>query len=103
MRGTASSARAAVAGKAGIITAAAASFDAVTIFALYVSSDTVLHAYGHPQALWLVCPILMYWLGRTLLTAHRRQMDDDPIVFAMRDRNSLLAAGLIGVILLGAM
>ena len=62
--------------------AAAAGFNAVTIFALYVSSDrVVLHEYRHPQALWLVCPILIYWLSRTLLMAHRRQVDDDPIVF----------------------
>ena len=84
--------------------AAAAGFNAVTIFALYVSSDrVVLHEYRHPQALWLVCPILIYWLSRTLLMAHRRQVDDDPIVFAMRDRNSLLAVAIIVVILLAAM
>lgn len=83
--------------------AAAAGFNAVTVFALYISSDTVRHVYRHPQALWLVCPILMYWLGRTLLMAHRRLMDDDPIVFALRDWNSLVAVGLIGVILFAAM
>ncbi|MGO8846971.1 MAG: UbiA family prenyltransferase [Methylocella sp.] len=83
--------------------AAAAGFNAVTVFALYISSDTVRHAYHHPQALWLVCPIMMYWLGRALLLAHRRHMDDDPIVFALRDWNSLAAAGLIGVILIGSM
>jgi 4-hydroxybenzoate polyprenyltransferase len=83
--------------------AAAAGFNAVTVFALYVSSDAVRHIYRHPQALWLVCPILMYWLGRALLMAHRRWMDDDPIVFALHDWNSLVAGGLIGVILIGAM
>ena len=83
--------------------AAAAGFNAVTVFALYISSDTVRHVYRHPQVLWLVCPILMYWLGRTLLMAHRRLIDDDPIVFALRDWNSLAAAGLIGAILFAAM
>jgi hypothetical protein len=53
--------------------------------------------------LWLICPILMYWLGRALLIAHRRQMDDDPVIFALRDRNSYVALGLIGLILVGAM
>lgn len=82
--------------------AAAAGFNAVTVFALYVSSDTVRHLYRHPIALWLVCPILMYWLGRALLMAHRRLMDDDPIVFALKDLNSLVAFGLIGVIMIAA-
>jgi hypothetical protein len=83
--------------------AAAAGFNAVTVFALYISSDAVKHLYRHPKALWLVCPILMYWLSRALLVAHRRAMNDDPVVFALRDRNSLLAFGLIGAIMLGAM
>jgi 4-hydroxybenzoate polyprenyltransferase len=82
--------------------AAAAGFNAVTIFALYISSDAVRPLYRHAEALWLICPILMYWLGRALLMAHRRLMDDDPIVFALRDWNSYVALGLIGLILIGA-
>jgi len=82
--------------------AAAAGFNAVTVFALYISSDAVRPLYQHPQLLWLICPILMYWLGRALLMAQRRLMDDDPIVFALRDRNSYVALGLIGLILIAA-
>jgi 4-hydroxybenzoate polyprenyltransferase len=83
--------------------AAASGFNAVTVFALYISSDTVRHLYRHPQLLWLVCPILMYWVGRALLMAHRRLMNDDPILFVLRDWNSLIAIGLIGAILIAAM
>jgi 4-hydroxybenzoate polyprenyltransferase/phosphoserine phosphatase len=82
--------------------AAAASFNAVTVFALYISSEAVRPLYRYPEALWLVCLILMYWLGRALLMAHRRMMVDDPIVFALRDWNSYAALGLIGLILIGA-
>jgi 4-hydroxybenzoate polyprenyltransferase len=82
--------------------AAAASFNAVTVFALYISSDVVRSLYRYPEALWFICLILMYWLGRALLMAHRRLMADDPIVFALRDWNSYVALGLIGLILIGA-
>ena len=82
--------------------AAAAGFNAVTLFALYISSDTVRHLYRHPAALWLICPILLYWLGRALLIAHRRTMHDDPIVFALKDWNSILAIALIAIIMIGA-
>ena len=82
--------------------AAGASFNAVTVFALYISSDVVRPLYRHPEALWLICLILMYWLARALLMAHRRLMADDPIVFALRDWNSYVALGLIGLILIGA-
>jgi 4-hydroxybenzoate polyprenyltransferase len=82
--------------------AAAAGFNAVTVFAMYISSDTVRHLYRHPFLLWLICPILMYWLGRALLMAHRRLMDDDPIFFALKDWNSLLAFALIAIIMIAA-
>ena len=82
--------------------AAASGFNAVTVFALYASSDFVQHAYRHPRLLWLVCPVLMYWLSRALMLAHRRLMDDDPILFALKDRNSLLAFGLIAALMAGA-
>jgi 4-hydroxybenzoate polyprenyltransferase/phosphoserine phosphatase len=80
--------------------AAASGFNAVTIFALYVSSPAVQSLYHRPQILWLVCPVLLYWLGRVVILAHRRVIDDDPIVFALRDRNSLISGlAIIGIIL----
>jgi 4-hydroxybenzoate polyprenyltransferase/phosphoserine phosphatase len=82
--------------------AGAAGFNAVTVFALYISSDTVHALYRHPQFLWLVCPILMYWISRTLMMAHRRWVHDDPIVFALKDRVSIIAAVSIVAIMLVA-
>jgi 4-hydroxybenzoate polyprenyltransferase/phosphoserine phosphatase len=82
--------------------AAAAGFNAVTVFALYISSDAVHSLYRHPQLLWLICPILLYWISRALMLAHRRHMDDDPIVFALKDRDSLIAALVVGMLLIGA-
>jgi 4-hydroxybenzoate polyprenyltransferase/phosphoserine phosphatase len=79
--------------------AAAAGFNAVTVFALFISSDAVRQAYRHPHLLWLVCPLLMYWIGRALLMAHRRLMHDDPILFALKDWNSLATFGLIGIVM----
>ena len=79
--------------------AAAAGFNAVVVFALYISSDAMTALYSRPEFLWLVCPVLLYWIGRALMLAHRREMDDDPVVFALKDRVSLatmaVAAGVI--------
>lgn len=89
-------------GDIGIVAAlaAASGFNAVTVFALYISSDSARQLYAHAQVLWLICPLLMYWIGRALLMAHRRHMDDDPIVFAFKDRPSLIILGLVGVLAL---
>jgi 4-hydroxybenzoate polyprenyltransferase len=79
--------------------AAATGFSAVVVFALYISSDAMTTLYSRPELLWLVCPVLMYWIGRALMLAHRREMDDDPVVFALKDRVSLatvaVALGLV--------
>ena len=51
------------------------------------------------QLLWLLCPVLLYWVSRVWLLAHRGAMHDDPIIFALRDRQSWLvvvALALIG-------
>jgi 4-hydroxybenzoate polyprenyltransferase len=83
--------------------AGASGLNAVTVFALYVSSPAVTALYAHPQRLWLICPVLMYWLTRTLMLAHRREMDDDPVVFALRDKVSLASFLLIAAIALSAL
>jgi 4-hydroxybenzoate polyprenyltransferase len=80
--------------------AAASGFNAVTIFALYVSSPAVEGLYRHPKLLWLLCPILMYWLSRMVILAHRRVVDDDPIVFALYDRNSRVCGAMTIAIML---
>lgn len=73
---------------------------AVMVLALYLNSPAVSDLYGAPQLMWLVCPILFYWLGRMAVMTHRGHMDDDPIVFAFRDGISLLClAATIAVVL----
>jgi len=82
--------------------AAASGLNAVTIFALYVSSFAVQGLYRRPELLWLICPVLLYWLSRVVVLAHRRAIDDDPIIFAIRDRNSLVCGVCIFAIVIAA-
>jgi 4-hydroxybenzoate polyprenyltransferase len=84
------------------ILAAASGFNAVVIFTLYISSDTVRALYAHPQALWIICPILVHWIGRIMLLAQRGLIDDDPVVFALKDRVSWLTLSAIGIVMLAA-
>lgn len=81
--------------------AASAGLNAITIFSLYVASPDVQILYRHPKLLWLICPILLYWIGRALMMAHRRLMDDDPVVFAIKDRFSAIAiASIVAVVII---
>ena len=81
----------------------AAAHAAVLVLALYISSDDVALLYGRPEALWVVCPILLYWTLRMVMKAHRGLMTDDPIVFAFRDRTSQgLVLGAVLMLLVAA-
>ncbi len=72
----------------------ASNFTSILILALYITSPAVVQLYRHPQALWGVCFVMIYWLSRVWVLCHRGQMPDDPIVFAIRDKVSLYAGGL---------
>jgi 4-hydroxybenzoate polyprenyltransferase/phosphoserine phosphatase len=67
---------------------AAAGLNATTVLTLYLHSAHLPSEYQRPEALWALFPLLLYWIGRALVLAHRRFIDDDPIVFAIRDRVS---------------
>ena len=67
---------------------AAAGYLAVLVLALYVNTETSRALYGQPLAIWLICPALLYWISRVWLVTHRGEMHDDPILFALTDRNS---------------
>ncbi len=75
---------------------ASAGYLAVLVLALYVSSQDVTRLYLHPERLWALVPLMLYWVSRVWLLAHRGQMHDDPIVFAIRDRQSYAVALLAG-------
>jgi hypothetical protein len=63
--------------------------------ALYINAPEVQALYHRPEILWGICPVLLYWISRVVLWAHRGEMKDDPVVFAMRDRTSLQCLWLI--------
>ncbi|UWU84647.1 UbiA family prenyltransferase [Bradyrhizobium yuanmingense] len=82
--------------------AAASAMNAVTVFSLYVSSSAVTPLYSRPWMLWLLTPLLLYWFGRALMMAHRREMPDDPILYAFRDGPSRTAVAAMICIMLAA-
>lgn len=77
---------------------AASAAGAVIVLALYVYAPEVATRYSRPELLWLACPILLYWLGRLLLLAIRGALDDDPVMFALRDWTSWVAGLLLAVV-----
>lgn len=64
-------------------------FISVLVIALFIHSEEVAENYSQPILLWLLCPLLMYWIGRLWLITGRGNLHEDPIVFALKDRLSI--------------
>ncbi|EEE06190.1 UbiA family prenyltransferase [Burkholderia multivorans] len=76
----------------------ASGYLAVLVLALYIQDARTTILYRHPQVIWLACPLLLYWISRIWIIAHRGLMHDDPIVFTARDRVSLATVALCGLV-----
>ncbi|MEE5057916.1 UbiA family prenyltransferase [Pseudomonas alliivorans] len=61
---------------------------AVMVLALYIHEGATIALYQHPHVIWLACPLLLFWITRIWMLTHRGLMNDDPVVFAIRDRIS---------------
>ncbi len=80
---------------------AASGYVSVLVMALYVNSQEVVILYQRPKLLWMMCPILLYWISRLWLIAYRGELGSDPVVYALEDRVSyMLGAVTLLVILL---
>lgn len=80
----------------------ASGFISILVFILYIQSDRVQALYSRPEALWWIPPLLVYWMSRVWLLAHRGVLDDDPILFALKDIPSHIVAFICLAIVLYA-
>lgn len=81
----------------------ASGYLAILIVAFYINSSNVMTLYARPTVLWLLCPVLFYWISRLWLKTGRGEMHDDPIIFSVRDRGSRVAVAMMAVIILFAL
>jgi 4-hydroxybenzoate polyprenyltransferase len=80
----------------------AAGYCSIVVIAVYINSPDSLVHYRHTRPLWLICPLLLFWISRVWMLAARGHMHEDPVVFALRDRTSLLLVVLLGLIVWSA-
>jgi hypothetical protein len=72
----------------------------VLVIAIYLNSPDVSVHYRRPDLLWFVCPTLAYWSSRLWILAARGQLDEDPVLFAIKDKISYLLGAIIVMIVL---
>ena len=76
---------------------AASGFVSVLVLALYIHDPLTAERYSNPEWLWMIVPSILYWIGRVWIIAHRGQMNEDPVVFAVRDKVSYLILLFIAI------
>lgn len=80
----------------------ASGYASVVIFTLYVNNPEIVRLYGHYQRLWLFVPLLIFWINRVWLLAHRGELNEDPVIFALTDYWSAILGVLALLIVLSA-
>jgi 4-hydroxybenzoate polyprenyltransferase len=79
-----------------------AGYASVVVLIVYISQlDT--HLYHHPGRLWLLLPVLLLWVSQLWLLASRGELNEDPVVYAITDKRSLLLGVLVAVVVLAAL
>ncbi len=82
----------------------ASGFMSVLILALYLNSPEVLLLYAQSEWVWGNIPVMVFWISWLWLRAHRGEMHDDPLIFAVNDKVSLVSGVLFaGFLLLGSL
>ncbi|MEQ9459924.1 MAG: UbiA family prenyltransferase [Phycisphaeraceae bacterium] len=72
-------------------------FVSILVLAMFIAEANRAW-YARPELLYLLCPLLLYWVSRVWLMAHRGELHDDPVVFALRDGASRILA-VVGLLI----
>jgi 4-hydroxybenzoate polyprenyltransferase/phosphoserine phosphatase len=81
----------------------ASGYAAVVIFAIYISGRDVTALYRNPSTLWFIVPLIILWISRIWLLASRGELNEDPVVFALTDRLSLLIGIAVAAVAFAAL
>lgn len=78
----------------------ASAFSAALVLALYIDSAAVRELYADPWMVWPLAPMVLYITLRIWVLAGRNEMNDDPVVFIVRDWRSQIVMALGAALLL---
>ena len=69
----------------------------VMILVLYIHDLHASTLYTQPDWLWFVAVTILYWISHMWLLAFRGEMNEDPVLFAIRDKASYFIALSISI------
>jgi 4-hydroxybenzoate polyprenyltransferase len=78
----------------------ASAYAAVVVFSLYINGHEIATLYRHAARMWLITPFMILWISRVWLLAGRGELNEDPVIFALTDRMSLLIGFCVLIVVL---
>lgn len=80
----------------------ASGYASAVIMGLYINSQAVRQMYQSPEIVALTIPVLCFWHSWIWLKSARGEMNEDPVMFAVKDRLSLACGAVFAAILIAA-
>jgi 4-hydroxybenzoate polyprenyltransferase len=80
----------------------AAGYVSVLVLALYTNTRLVQAPVGKYGLFWLICLVLLYWINYMWLMAHRGQIREDPVAYALKNPVSRILILIAAVVTLAA-
>jgi len=74
----------------------------ILVLVLYFQSSNFIESYSNPEFIWLSIPVFTFWVIRIWLMANRGLVDDDPVVYAIKDYVSWIVLLVCLVLFAGA-
>jgi 4-hydroxybenzoate polyprenyltransferase len=81
----------------------ASGYVSVAVLTLYIANLDAAQLYQHANRLWLLVPVLLLWISLLWLRASRGELNEDPVVYAITDRRSLLLGLVVVAVVLSAL
>lgn len=71
----------------------------VLVLVLYTHDLQADELYKNADWLWIIAVLVLFWISRMWLLAYRGQMNEDPVLFAIKDRISYIISILTAITL----
>lgn len=59
------------------------------VLAVYLGSETVARLYQAPIFIWLAIPLLFFWITLFWKKSKRKEIEDDPVLFSIKNKWSI--------------
>ena len=76
------------------------SFISILVLIFYINSSEIIKLYSYPEILWVICLIISFWISRLIVKSNKGEIEDDPLMYALKDKISYVCLLSISCIMI---